>query len=128
MSVEVTLTIPEEVYRRARRIARSRRRAVADVLVEAIALPEPSPEADPAVDREEAAFHRLHSDLRRDYLGQFVAIHNESVVDHDGDQVALFLRVRERFPGQFVWVAPVQDSPEETYRIHSPKLLRDGEA
>ncbi len=128
MSVEVTLAIPEEVYRRAKRIARARRRAVADVLVEAIALTEPAAEADPAIEREEAAFRRLHPDLRRDYPGQFVAIHDESVVDHDDDQVALFLRVRERFPGQFVWVAPVQESPEEMYRIYSPKLLRDGEA
>lgn len=128
MSVEVTLAIPEEVFRRAKRIARARRRAVADVLVEAIALPESAPEADPAVEREEVAFHRLHPDLRRDYPGQFVAIHNETVVDHDGDQVALFLRVRQRFPGQFVWVAPVRESPEESYRIHSPRLLRDGDA
>ena len=63
MSVEGMLTIPEEVYRRARRIARSRKRAVADVLAEAITLPEPGVEANPAVEREEAAFHRLHPDL-----------------------------------------------------------------
>jgi len=128
MSIEVTLTIPEEVYRRAKRIARSRRRAVTDVMAEAIALPEPAAEAAPAVDREEAAFHRLHPDLRRDYPDQFVAIYQEAVVDHDRDQVALFLRTRERFPGQFVWIAPVRESPEELYRIHSPRLLHDGDA
>ena len=127
MSIEVTLTIPEEVYRRARRIARSRRRAVAEVLVEAIALPDPPPEADPAVDREEAAFHRLHPNLRRDYPGQYVAIHQAAVVDHDRDQVTLFLRTRERFPGEFVWIAAVGDEAEESYRIHSPRLLPDDE-
>ena len=127
MSVEGMLTIPEEVYRRARRISRSRKRAVADVLAEAITLPEPAVEANPAVEREEAAFHRLHPDLWRDYPDQYVAIHQEAVVDHDRDQVALFLRARERFPGQFVWIAPVREAPEETYRIYSPRLLRDGD-
>jgi len=127
MPVQVTLTIPEEVYRRAKRIARSSGREVAEVLVEAISLEDIS-ELPPAIEREGAAFRRLHPTLRRDYPGQFVAIHGETLVDHDHDQVTLFLRVKERFPGEFVWIAPVGESPEESYRIHSPRLLRDAGA
>jgi len=125
MSIQVTVNIPEEVYRRAKRIARSSNREVGDILAEAIVLDEASPEASAVVDREGAAFHQLHPTLLRDYAGQYVAIHGGAVVDHDNDQVALFLRAKERFPTDFVWIAPVNESPEETYRIHSPRLLRD---
>lgn len=128
MSTQVTLTIPDEVYQRAKRIARSKKRAVADVLVEAISLPAPTLETDPAVDREETAFHRLHAELRRDYPDEYVAIHNETLVDHDRDQVALYQRVRRRFAGQFVWIAPVRQSPDEAYQIYSPRLLHDKDA
>jgi hypothetical protein len=127
MSIQVTLTIPEEVYRRAKRIARSSRREVADVLAEAIALDEPELESSSVVAREGEAFRRLHPELRQQYAGQFVAIHDEILVDHDWDQVALFLRVKGRFPAEFVWIAPVVESTEEVYHIRSPRLLRDGE-
>ncbi len=127
MSIQVTLTIPEEVYRRAKRITRSTRREVADVLAEAITLEETPPETNPSVEREAQAFRRLHPALQREYVGQFVAIHNEALIDHDWDQVALFLRAKARFPAEFVWIAPVGETAEEIYHIYSPRLLRDGE-
>ena len=127
MSIQVTVNIPEDVYRRAKQIARSSNRKVGDVLAEAIVLDESSPEPVTAVDREGAAFRRLHPTLLRDYPGQYVAVHGEVVVDHDPDQVALFLRAKERFPTDFVWIAPVGESPEESYRVYSPRLARDDE-
>jgi predicted transcriptional regulator len=40
MSVQVTLTINDDLYRRAKRIARSRQQDVAEVLAESITLTE----------------------------------------------------------------------------------------
>lgn len=127
MGTQVTLTIPDDVYRRAQRIAQSGRRNVADVLVESIVLAEnePRPEAErqAAVDGEEAAFRRLHPALWQKYPGQYVAIYGGELVDHDEDQVALYLRVKERYPDEFVWIAPVRPQPEEEYAIHSPRFV-----
>lgn len=138
MSVKVTLTIDNDLYRRAEKIARSRRRDVADLLAESITLPEMVPSAkengpavetavsvssEQAVAREEAAFYRLHPELWQKYPGQYVAINNEAVVDHDSDQVALFLRVKARYPDEFVWIAPVQETAVEEYVIHSPRSV-----
>jgi hypothetical protein len=96
MGVQVTLTINDELYRRAKRIARSRQRDVAEVLAESITLPEltAQPEdrdeqRDTAVACEEAAFHRLHPELWQKYPGEYVVIYNEELVDHGPDQVAL---------------------------------------
>jgi hypothetical protein len=109
MGVQVTLTINDDLYRRARRIARSRQRDVEEVLAESITLPETADQPEErddkvntAVAREEAAFHRLHSELWQKYPGEYVAIYNEELVDHDPDQVTLYLRVKALYPDQFV--------------------------
>jgi hypothetical protein len=123
------LNIDNDLYRRAEKLARLRRRDVADLLAESITLPETTPtkdampERDTAVAQEEAAFYRLHPELWQKYPGQYVAIHNEEVVDHDADQVALYLRVKARYPGQFVWIAPVKETAVEEYVARSPRSV-----
>ncbi|MCP4419385.1 MAG: hypothetical protein GY805_22455 [Chloroflexi bacterium] len=122
MSEQVTLSIPTSLYRRARRIAALRQRPITDILAEAITLEEERAAEETAVDREEAAFHRLHPALRQQYAGQYVAVYGGKCVGHDPDQVALFLRMRERYPHEFVWIAPIQETPEEIYQMRSPRF------
>ena len=64
MGTQVTLTIPDEVYHRAQRIARLRRKDVAEVLADAIMLTEESESAvpseqDEAIERERTAWKSL---------------------------------------------------------------------
>lgn len=73
--------------------------------------------------REEAAFRRLHTSLYEEYAGQYVAIYNEQLVDSDSDQASLYLRMRKRYPQEFVWIAPVNESPDEVVFFRSPRLL-----
>lgn len=126
MSVQVTLTIDSDLYRQAEKLAQLRQRDVAELLAESIQLPQTSLERERnenmAVAREEAAFNRLHPQLWAVYPNQYVAIHNEAVVDHDADQVALYMRVKKQYPNEFVWIAPVKDTAVETYTIHSPRF------
>jgi hypothetical protein len=76
-----------------------------------------------AMDREEAAYRRLHPALFEEYAGQYVAIYGGELVDHDKDQVELYLRVKSRYSGKFVWIAPVRPEPEETYAVRSPRFV-----
>ena len=118
MSKKVTLAIPDEMYQRVQRIAKLRKQEVADVLLESVVLVEAeraTEEEDVTVAREEAAFKRLHPMLRENYLGQYVAVYQGELIDHDADQVALYLRVKKEHPGEFIWIAPVGEGPEETY-------------
>ncbi len=73
--------------------------------------------------REEAAFRRLHPSLHKQYAGEYVAIHNEQFIDHDSDQVALYRRMRQQHPSTFVWIAPVNESPDEVLIFRSPRFL-----
>lgn len=127
MSKQLTLSIPTPLYRRAKRIANLRQQAVADVLVEAIVLEEDVEIKETAVDHEEAAFHQLHPTLLQKYAGQYVAIYGGECVDHDQDQVALFLRMRDQYPNEFVWIAPVREMAEEIFQMRSPRFAENGE-
>lgn len=73
--------------------------------------------------REEIAFRRLHPSLYKEYAGEYVAIHNEQLIDHDLDQVLLYRRMRQQHPDEFVWIAPVKESPDEVLVFRSPRFL-----
>lgn len=75
-----------------------------------------------AMQREEKAFRKLHPSLLKQYAGKYVAICNEKLIDSDSDQVALLRRVRQEHPAKFVWIAPVNESPDEVYMFRSPRL------
>ena len=73
--------------------------------------------------REEAAFRRLHPSLYKEYAGEYVAIQNEQLIDHDLNQVLLYRRMRQQHPGEFVWIAPVKENPDEILSFRSPRFL-----
>ena len=76
-----------------------------------------------ALRREEVAYQEMHEELYKKYPGQHVAIYQAELVDHDEDGVALYMRVRQKYPGEFVLMTPVGQEAEETYRILSPRLV-----
>ncbi len=75
-----------------------------------------------AMAREAAAFQRLYPTLYPQYVGTYVAIYNEQLIDNGADQVALYRRVRQQYPGKFVWIAPIKDSPTEVLYFRSPRF------
>lgn len=131
MRTEVTLSIPDELYQRAKRIAQSSQRGVAEVLAESIVLVDNRDEVldlsefDEALEREKMAYIAMHPMLWEKYPGQHVAIHNEELVDHDSDLDALWERIDARYPDEFVWVATVKEQPIEILRNPSFRLVGD---
>ncbi|MEZ4683253.1 MAG: hypothetical protein R2932_54500 [Caldilineaceae bacterium] len=75
-----------------------------------------------SMEREEQAFYKLHSSLYPEYAGQYVAIHNGQFVDSDADQVALYRRMRQQYPEEFVWISPVTESPGKVLHFRSPRF------
>lgn len=78
-----------------------------------------------AMKREEAAYQAMHAELWRKYPQQHVAIYQGELVDHDEDAAALYLRMRQQYPGEFVLMTPVGPKAEEEYRILSPRLVAE---
>lgn len=77
----------------------------------------------PAMLREVEAYHRLHPELLEQYKGQYVAIFQGQLVDHDQDSEALSERILARLPDQVVLQRKVEYSPEVVLQFRSPRLL-----
>lgn len=126
----ITVSLPDYAYRRIKRWAESRQQNVSDAIVDFLAenLPEeswyiPPAAPDQAVEREKMAYLRLHPQLKTQYAGQYVAIYNGQLVDHDVDYGALFERIDDRYPDTFVWLTRVEDEPIGTIEFRSPRLV-----
>lgn len=71
---------------------------------------------------ESTAFVELHPELVTKYLGDYVAIHNSEVVDHDADARTLHLRIRKQFGRTPVLLRQVTKEAEQQDLIfRSPK-------
>lgn len=69
---------------------------------------------------EEAAIYRSrHAELRQNYFGKYVAMHDGEVVDYDSNMDMLWRRVRQRFGRTPIMIALVGASPEDTYVRHA---------
>jgi hypothetical protein len=122
MSAIPSLPIPKQLYDRVRRLAQREQRQVPDVVVEALELGLSQlevPAMPPEWERESAAFQGMHADLLERIPGQYAAVFQGELVDHDLSFAALFSRVSGRFPDQFVLVRPVREEPEITYHTRS---------
>ncbi len=129
MDTESTLEIPTQLYNRIERLATLHDESVAYVLERALDLVEDQPlelaQSD-AMSREEAAYRAMHSELFERYAGQYVAVFNGELVDHDADELALYRRIDKRYPHDVVLMKQVEKSPEKVYHIRSPRFVRGG--
>jgi hypothetical protein len=74
------------------------------------------------IEAEAIAFRALHAKLVKQYLGQYVAVHNSAVIDHDQDFQTLHARVRQRFGRQAVLIRRVEVELEPTLVFRSPRF------
>ena len=122
MNSAMTLTIPQQLYQRVQRVAQRQQRNVDDVaqevLEQGLSPLEVSPE-NLGKEREKRAFHRLHTTLLKQYADEYVAIYHGALIDHDVDQSALFARIDEQYPDQFVLIRPLRPEPEIIYEHRS---------
>lgn len=72
------------------------------------------------IEREQQWWLRQPLDLRIKYQGQYVAIHNQEMVDHDVDENELHQRVRARYGNMPILIIPAE-GPLDLH-IYSPKL------
>ncbi len=78
------------------------------------------------LDREIPTYEAMHPELRQKYLGQWVAVHNQKLVDHDSDGVALYRRVRARYGRISVLIRQVTEQPIEEVWLRTPSTGKVG--
>lgn len=79
------------------------------------------------ISEESQVYRERHAELKEQYLGQYIAMHDGDVVDHDSDFGALRHRVRQQFRQTPVMITLVEeDSCCSTAQPHSLMFGRDG--
>jgi len=86
----------------------------------------PEPPAPTKGERERRAFVRLLPELLQTHAGQYVAIHNEQVVDSGPDDIALIRRVHGRVGYVPIHVARVE-KVARIARLPGPRIVRSSE-
>lgn len=76
------------------------------------------------IDREMEAYSAMHTELKQRFLGEYVAVHNGELVDHDTDRRALSRRVRQKYKSVAVLITPVKEEPEREFLMLSPRFER----
>ena len=87
-----------------------------------VVLPRPAPPVD-KFERERLTFYRLLPSLVQTHRGQYVAIHNEQVVDSGDDRLDVADRVWVKHGYVPIYVELVTDEPQPPVRIPHYRVL-----
>lgn len=134
------VSLPEQTAEKLQQAAASRGMDSTQLLVQLVeeyladqAPPERRPES-PAqaeqqrkIEREQRHYEAQHAELLALYHGQYIAMHDGKVVDHDSDRVALRRRIRDRYGAIAILITPVEEEPLQTIMVRSPKLVEFSE-
>ncbi len=134
MTAQVLVTLPDSVYERVQQLAQVRQQEIAEAIVEYLDDTLPENEAvtltaeqiaqKSALQREKAAYIKLHPMLKQKYLGLYVAIYNGKLIDSDSNYGMLYERVRGQYPNEVILMTEVEDEAMKTIVVRSPRLIR----
>ena len=103
--------LDQDVYKRLTTIAKEHG-TTADALLEEAAWRYLWDVERQEISKESEVFRQRYPELKEKYLGQYIAMHQGEIVDHDADEDALWERVRQRFGRTPVLILRVEDTPE----------------
>ena len=135
------LSLSETTYTTLRQAAERRSQPIEGVVEDALnAFLEPSTSSEASSDNgssepaigwrqakihaEAAAWRSLPPAEQRSYGDDFVAVHNGQVVDHDGDRLILYRRIRTRFGDVPVLITLASAPSPREFQMLSPRVER----
>ena len=74
------------------------------------------------IEQDQAWWLALPLSKRAKYEGEFIAIHDQKLIDHDKNEFALNKRIREKYGKTPVLMMPAEGVRE--IRIYSPRVVR----
>ncbi|MBI3537185.1 MAG: hypothetical protein HY070_06480 [Chloroflexi bacterium] len=72
------------------------------------------------LDQEIAAYEKMHPRLKKENLGEWVAVHQQALVDHDQDLSALYRRVRAQYGKTSILIRQVSGTAVEEVWLRTP--------
>lgn len=75
------------------------------------------------IEQEQTWWLNLPLSERAKYEGQFIAVHQKTLIDHDHNKENLYRRIREKYGNTAILIIPAE-GPKDIY-IRSPRLVRE---
>ena len=76
------------------------------------------------IDEESQRFQAKHAELRAQYAGEYIAMRDGTVLDHDADLSTLHQRIRAQYGDEPILMAPVTSQPSQSFKVLSPRRQR----
>src|SRR5215831_12587967 len=86
--------------------------------------PAPVPEPVYKFRREQWAFYRMLGELLKTHKGQYVAVHNEQVIESGADMMDVITRAYQKVGNVPLFVERVSDEPPPVYRMPRFRISR----
>lgn len=115
------LTLSPSLTQEIQAEARAARKSVEELLTEALQQYRLEAQRQ-KISQEAEWWDHVPPETRQKYAGEYVAIHQQKVVDHDADRTSLYDRVRVKYGNLAILIAPATGT--RTLRIFSPHLER----
>ncbi|MEM9776734.1 MAG: DUF5678 domain-containing protein [Chloroflexota bacterium] len=126
MALDISISLSEETLEKAKRLAKQKNKKVTEVLGEHLerTLPDATDsDLPPEWENAKKVWLRIHPELVNTYLGKYVAIVDEKVVDYDQHRSPLYIRVKEKYPNTFFFTRLVTIEAEPVLRSGRLQLL-----
>lgn len=120
--------LPPNLIERVRRLAKRQARSLDDVMTEAVERGLPLLEvfdAPTGWELEADAFARMYPTWRAEYTGEYVAVYQGRLIDHDAAFGPLLERINVQYPDEFVLIRPIRDEAEIVYEHRSIRWAVD---
>jgi hypothetical protein len=128
MEQQLSITLSQDTYERLAQYAYTQNQGIAEAVTAYLEQHQP-PLPDPdemaqlvALRQEKEAFLRLYPALYKQYQGEYVAILDGQMVDHDANYHELYERILKHHPDTIVWISQIQDTPLPDIVVRSPRL------
>jgi hypothetical protein len=116
-----TVVMEPQLYSRIEKAAQEHKADVEGILAEAVR--QYLWELDRRKISEESQIYRQrHAELKTLYLGQYIAMRDGQVMDHDADFQALRQRIRQQFEDAPVMITRVEDEAERPLVRHGFRM------
>ena len=114
----IGLTVSDEAVAQLKKIAATTGDSV-DALAERAIRQYLRDEWRRMLQRESDAFRRLHPELLARYSGEYAAVYQGRLIDHDADQLRLLQRVEQQHPDVPVLIRQILLEPDEVYSLRT---------
>lgn len=116
-----TLTIEPELYNRIQKAAQDNRSDIGEFVKQAIQqyIWELGRQK---ISDESKIYRQRHTELKKKFLGRYIAMHEGRVVDDDAEFSALRQRIRQKFGETPVMITLVEDVAEQALVRHGFRM------